>query len=73
MFGQATLEIPQSGNIRPSFTDGLSDCMAMAMGRTAAWTLSERDSYVTVTLESGSMKVIGLDTRRGELVIADCR
>lgn len=59
MFGQATLEIPRSGDIGPSRTDGLSDQLAMTIGRTAAWTLSEQDGYVTVTLESGSVRLIG--------------
>ncbi len=73
MFGQATLEIPQSGDIGPSRTDGLSDQLAMAMGRTAALTLSEQDGYITVTLESGSVRVIGHDTLHGKLTIGRLR
>lgn len=69
MYGKATLEIPQSGVIGPSKTEGLSDEMAMTIGRAAAWTLSERDEFVTVTLESGSVRVIGQDTVRGKLTI----
>ncbi len=67
MFGTATLEIPQVGDIGPSFTDGLSDRLALTMGRTAAWTLSEQYGFVLVTLASGEVKVIGHDTVRGEL------
>lgn len=62
MFGQATLEIPQSGNIGPSRTDGLSDQLAMIMGRTAAMTLSDKDGYVTVSLQSGEVRFIGRET-----------
>lgn len=69
MFGQATLDIPQSGTIGPSHTKGLSDTMAMTIGRTAAWTLSEDEDYVIVTLESGSMIIIGLDTLLNKIVI----
>ncbi len=64
MFGQATLEIPQSGNIGPSQTIGLSDRMAMIMGRTAASTLSEYDGFVRVCLESGEVRLIGRHTHR---------
>lgn len=69
MFGTATLEIPQSGNIGPSRTDGLSDDLAMCIGRIAAGTLSEQDGFVTVSLESGIVEVIGHDTLTGELTI----
>ncbi len=62
MFGKATLEIPQSGTIGPSYTDGLSDELAMVLGRVAAWTLSDEHEFVTVSLESGEVKVIGYDT-----------
>ncbi len=62
MFGKATLDIPASGNIGPSRTDGLSDELAMVLGRSAARTLSEQDGYVTVSLESGETKVIGYCT-----------
>ncbi len=68
MFGRATLEIPQAGDIGPSRTIGLSDELAMTMGRTAAWTLSEQDGFVTVRLESGKVKVIGHDTVHNKLV-----
>ncbi len=69
MFGKATLEIPNSGVIGPSCTTGLSDELAMTIGRTAARTLSEQDGYVIVTLESGSVRVIGYDTIHDRVVI----
>ena len=59
MYGKATLDIPAVGNIGRSRTDGLSDELALILGRTAAWTLSEQDGYVTVTLESGLRRIIG--------------
>lgn len=69
MYGKATLEIPASGAIGPSRTEGLSDALATAIGRTAARTLSDQDSCVTVTLESGEVKVIGYDWIRDTLTI----
>lgn len=69
MFGKATLDIPKVGDIGPTHMDGLSDALAMTMGRAAAWTLSEQDGFVTVTLESGSVRVIGHDTCRHKLTI----
>ena len=71
MYGKATLDIPAVGNIGRSRTDGLSDQLAMILGRTAAWTLSEQDGYVTVTLESGAVKVIGHDTVKGKLTFGN--
>ncbi len=68
MFGQAIVKIPQAGDIGPSRTDGLSDELAMAIGRTAARTLSEQDGYVTVRLESGKTILIGHNTIYGTLV-----
>lgn len=53
MFGNATLEIPASGVIGPTRVDGLSDELAMTIGRVAAMTLSEQDGHITVSLESG--------------------
>ncbi len=67
MFGTATLDIPRSGVIGPSRTEGLSDKMAIAIGRAAAWTLSERDDRVTVSLESGQIMVIGFDRDTNKL------
>lgn len=69
MVGTATLEIPASGTIGPSRTEGLSDEMAMASGRLAARTLSDQDGFVTVSLESGEVKVIGYDSIRDTLTI----
>ena len=69
MFGKATLSIPQSGDIGPSYTKGLSDTLAMTIGLTAALCLSEQDGFVIVTLESGEEKVIGHDDLRGVLNI----
>lgn len=67
MFGTTTLEIPQVGDIGPSRTEGLSDELAMVIGLTAAWTLSEQDGFVIVTLADGTARVIGHDTIKGEL------
>ncbi len=67
MYGTATLEIPQVGDIGPSRTEGLSDELAMVIGLTAAWTLSEQDGFVIVTLADGTARVIGHDTVKGEL------
>lgn len=69
MFGQATLDIPSSGDIGPSHTIGLSDELAITIGRTAARTLSEQDGYVTVRLESGETILIGHDTIYDQVVI----
>lgn len=62
MFGKAVLEIPASETIGHSLTEGLSDRMALCFGRIAAMTLSDRDDCVTVTLESGEVRVMGHDT-----------
>jgi hypothetical protein len=69
MYGQATLEIPASGNIGPSHTDGLSDELAMIMGHIAATTLSDDDGYVVVTLSDGNEKTIGYNTLEQRVVI----
>ena len=69
MFGKATLDIPASGTIGPSHTEGLSDELAMGIGRIAAKTLSEQDGYITVSLESGEVKVIGHDALYGKITI----
>lgn len=60
MYGKATLDIPASDTIGPSHTEGLSDELAMIFGRIAARTLSEQDGFVTVSLESGEIKIIDL-------------
>lgn len=67
MFGNATLEIPKSGDIEPSRYPGLSDDMALVFGRFAARTLSEEDGYVRITYSSGEVKLIGSDTANGRL------
>ena len=59
MFGNATLSIPGNGVIEPTCTDGLSDDLAMAIGRLAARILSEHDGPVIVSLEDG--RVIRLE------------
>ena len=69
MFGTATLEIPKIENIGPLRTEGLSDELAMSFGRIAARMLSEDDGFVTVTLESGTVRVIGNDTIANVLTI----
>lgn len=69
MYGQATITIPECGPIPESRHEGLSDELAMSFGRRAAKTLSEQDGFVTVVLESGSVRVIGHDTLTGEVVI----
>ena len=62
MFGKATLDIPASGDIGPSQTEGLSDDMAVSFGRIAALTLSDEDDCVKVTLASGEVRLMGHDT-----------
>lgn len=69
MFGNATLEIPSSGVIGPSRYDGLSDSLALVLGRFAARTLSDEDGYVVITYSDGSVKLIGPDTADDVLVI----
>jgi len=69
MFGKATLEIPGSGNIGPSTTGGLSDELAMILGRTAAMTLADEDGDVLVTLSDGTVKVIGHEAWSGNIVV----
>ena len=69
MYGKATLEIPGSGNIGPSRTEGLSDTLAMVMGLTAAWSLSEDDGRVVITLSDGETRIISPDTLHNELSI----
>ncbi len=73
MFGQATLEIPARGTIGRSFHDGLSDELAMSIGRTAARTLSEQDGHVIIRLSDGDTKLIGYDTVLHKLVFGRVR
>ncbi len=67
--GRATIRVPATDNDGEIFADGLSDQMAMSYGTVFARTLSEQDGFVTVILSSGSVRVIGHDTARGELRI----
>lgn len=60
MYGTARLDIPGSGDIGPSWTGGLSDQLAMTLGRVAAMTLPDRVP-VEVTLNDGTSVHIGLD------------
>lgn len=69
MFGNATLEIPRSGNIGPSRYPGLSDQLALVLGRSAARTLSDEDGYVKITYSDGSVKLIGHDTANDVLIM----
>jgi hypothetical protein len=70
MFGNATLTIPENGVIGPTHVEGLSDELAITIGRIAAMTLS--DAFITVTLECGILVVIGCDEFTGEIVIRRC-
>lgn len=69
MFGKATIQIPQSGHIGRSVTRGLSDELALSIGRTAARTLEISDGFVIVTKESGDIMVIGNDPDNNDVVI----
>ena len=69
MYGTATLELPQTGTIGPSTTEGLSDEMAMSYGTLFARTLSDNDGFAIVTLSDRTKKVIGLDELSGEILI----
>jgi len=70
MFGRrkATVEVPATDNSK-AFTKKLSDYKAMLYGKQQARRLSERDGFVTVTLASGSVRVIGYDTSTGKITI----
>lgn len=59
MYGKAILNIPASGSIGPSRTEGLSDDMAVSFGRIAALTLLDTDGRVKVTLSTGSVLYLG--------------
>ena len=67
--GRATICVPKTDNAAEIFCEGLSDHVALSYGRLFAAALSDEDGFVTVTLTSGSVRVIGLDTARGELRI----
>lgn len=70
MFGSATIDIPGNGVIGPTHVEGLSDQLAVCMGRIAAMTLP--DAFITAILESGILIVIGCDEFTGEIVIRRC-
>ncbi len=69
MRDKARLNIPSTDVTGPFHVSGLSDALALDIGRMAAWNLSEQDGYVHVTLESGNVTVIGHDTLGKKLVI----
>lgn len=68
MFGHATLYIPENDDIGPTYDTGLSDELAMTIGRTVAWTLSDGEEVI-VTLESGEKVIIGRNTSTGVLKV----
>lgn len=70
MLGQARLHIPASDNIMETEFFGLSDELAITMGRTAAMTLSD-DTHtpVTVRLGNGLVLLIGYDLITERIVI----
>lgn len=72
MFGNATLDIPADGVIRPSHTEGLSDGLARIIGRIAARTLPDHKEFITVTLESGRMVTIGPNDPVDMDVVREC-
>ena len=67
--GRATICVPATDNNAEIFCEGLSDHIAMSYGTVFARTLSEQDGFVTVTLSSGSVRVIGHDAARGKITI----
>ncbi len=69
IIGRATLFVPSTDNKSEFTASGLSDQIAMSYGRLFARMLSEQDGYVTVTLESGSVRVIGLNSVTNKLTI----
>lgn len=58
MFGTATLYLPRIGDIGPLKTEGLSDALALTLGRTAVCTLLDHNECVVVRLESGKVRVL---------------
>ncbi len=59
VMGRATISVPKTDNGSEIFCEGLSDHIALSYGRLFASTLSDDDGFVTVTLTSGSVRVIG--------------
>lgn len=70
MFGNATVSIPTNGVTGPSETSGLSDELAIIIGRIAAMTLP--DAFITILLEGGILVIIGCDELTGNVVIRRC-
>lgn len=70
MFGNATIDIPGNGVIGLTHMEGLSDQLALCIGRIAAMTLP--DAFITVILEGGTLVVIGCDEFSGEIVTRHC-
>jgi hypothetical protein len=66
---QATITIPECGPFPESTHDGLSDDIALSLGRQAAHTLSD-GAEVRVLLTTGEMIVIGRDGDSGHLTWA---
>jgi hypothetical protein len=69
MYYKAKLEVPATDNCDAIRENGLSDTMAMSYGRLFASTLSDEHEFVIVKLNSGSVRIIGLDTWTGKLTI----
>ena len=70
MVGKATIHIPASNNIGETTVVGLSDDVAIGIGRIAAMTLSDDNHIpVTVTLENGLVLLIGYDLITDRIVI----
>jgi len=67
--GRATICVPKTDNAAEIFCEGLSDHIALSYGRLFATSLSDEDGFVTVTLTSGSVRVIGLDAATGQITM----
>jgi hypothetical protein len=66
MTTHATITIPKCGPFPQTTHDGLSDDIALSLGRQAAHTLSDGDEVV-VLLTSGEEIVIGRESETGHL------
>lgn len=62
---QATITIPKSGPFPETTHDGLSDDLALSLGRQAAHTLS--DGEVVIVLTTGEVLTIGREEATGHL------
>ena len=65
MYDHATITIPEYGPFPETTHDGLSDELALSLGRHAAHTLS--DGEVVLVLTTGNVITIGLDDDSGHL------